>query len=242
MQTTGIHHVAINVEYLKQKGISVLVLTGILCLCTGLTPLHSATAAPTNSMIKGNGYAQASPDNSRPSGLPGSVANAVRQDLSRKVKIPANKLKITEFSRKTWSDGCLGIPTNEFCTRALVEGWRISLSNGRQTRVYRTDNEGKVIRLENQLATSKLPAALADAVLQDASKRSGLPISSLRIVKAERRTWTNGCLGLGDPGVVCTQALVPGWQVIVEGGKQRLVYRTGESGRVRLDEAGIKPI
>ncbi len=111
------------------------------------------------------------------------------------------------------------------------------MSNGRQTWVYRTDNEGKVIRLENQLATGKLPAALADAVLQDASKRSGLPIPSLRIVKAERRTWTNGCLGLGGPGVVCTQALVPGWQVIVEGDKQRLVYRTGESGRVRLDEA-----
>ena len=248
MQTTGIHHVSINVEYLKQKGISALVLTGILCLCTGLIPLHSATAAPTNSIIKGNGYAQASPNNSRPSGLPGSVANAVRQDLSRKVKIPASKLKITQYSQKTWPDGCLGIPSNEFCTRALVEGWRITLSNGNQTWVYRTDNQGKVIRLE-QLAFANLPAAVADAVLQDASGRSGLPISSLRIVKAERRTWTNGCLGLGGPGVVCTQALVPGWQVIVEGGKQRLVYRTGESGRVRLDEAasqigeaGIKPI
>ena len=232
-----------------------LVLTGVLSLCTALTLLQSATAAPANSqeasgeMVKGKGYAQAMPNNSRANRLPDYVANAVRQDLSRKVKITASKLKITQYSRKTWSDGCLGIPTNEFCTRALVEGWRITLSNGRQTWVYRTDNEGKVIRLENQLATGKLPAALADAVLQDASKRSGLPISSLRIVKAERRTWTNGCLGLGDPGVVCTQALVPGWQVIVEGGKQRLVYRTGESGRVRLDEAasqigdaGIKPI
>jgi len=87
--------------------------------------------------------------------LPRQLANAVRQDLSRKIRIPASKLRITEFGRKTWPDGCLGLPRpDEFCTRALVEGWRITLSDGRQTWVYRTDSEGRVIRLQNQTASA----------------------------------------------------------------------------------------
>jgi hypothetical protein len=217
-----------------QQIISALVLTGILSLNTSLTLLQPATATPKNLP---QGYAQAMPDD-RTNRLPHPVANAVRQNLSYKVGIPVSKLRITGFSRETWPNGCLGLPKpNELCTRALVEGWRITLSNGRQTWVYRTDSKGRAIRLENQTASAELPAAVTDAVLQDASRRLKLPISSLRVVKAERRTWPDGCLGLGSPGIVCTQALVPGWQVIVEGGKERLVYRTGESGKVRLDEA-----
>lgn len=85
--------------------------------------------------------------------------------------------------------------------------------------------------------SNKLPTTVKYAVLQDASGQSGLPISSLRIVKAEKRTWPNGCLGLGGPDVFCTQALVPGWQVTVEGGKKRLIYRTDESSGVKFDQA-----
>lgn len=217
----------------SQQIISTLILTGILSLGTGFILLQSATATPKNSQ----NYALAMPEQPANS-LPRSVANAVRQDLSRQVEIPASKLRITKFSQETWSNGCLDLPKpNERCTRALIEGWRITLSNDRQTWVYRTDSKGEVMRLEKQMDYSKLPAAVADTVLQDASRRLELPISSLGIIKAERRTWSNGCLGLNSPGMVCTQALVPGWQVIVKGGKKRLFYRTGESGKVKLDEA-----
>lgn len=84
---------------------------------------------------------------------------------------------------------------------------------------------------------NKLPVTVESAVLQAASGQSGLPISSLRIVNAERRTWPDGCLGLGGPDVFCTQALVPGWQVMVKSGKKRLIYRTDESSGVKFDRA-----
>lgn len=145
-----------------QQIISALVLTGILSLGSGLTLLHSATAAPRNlsqeasgEMVKGKGYAQARPNDSPANRLPSPVANAVQQDLSRKVKIPASKLRITKFSQETWPDGCLGLPgIDEFCTQALVKGWRIVVSNGSQTWVYRTDSKGRVMRLEHQTASA----------------------------------------------------------------------------------------
>lgn len=146
--------------------ISAVVLTGLLSLSTDLTLLQAATAAPRNlsqeasgEMVKCQGdrieqsdrhsfLASLKADRTKP--LPRSVANAVLQDLSCRVGIPARLLRITEFSRQTWPDGCLGLPQPDaFCTQALVEGWRITLSDGRQTWVYRTDSQGRVLRLEN---------------------------------------------------------------------------------------------
>ncbi len=161
--------------------------------------------------------------------LSSRVANAVVLDLSRKSEIPPGKLKIINSSRETWSDGCFGLGSPvEQCLQAQVEGWRVTLSDGRSSWVYRTDYAGQVLRLENQTAIN-LPKSITDAVLQDASRRSRLP-SDLRIVEAERRQWSDGCLGIRRPGILCTAVVVPGWLVTVESGQQRLVYRTGDFG------------
>lgn len=213
-----------------QQIISVVVLTSILSLSTGLTLMLSATAAPINptvQMVK-----------SRGDRLPRRVANAVLQDLSRRTGIPIDQLKIVEFSQKTWSNGCLGLPQpDEFCTQVLVEGWRVVVSDGRQTSIYRTDSTGRNLRLETQNAAD-LPQSVTDAVLQEASQRTNLPISQLRIVEAERRQWSDGCLGLGGSGVFCTAIVVPGWLVSVKAGQQLLVYRTNTNGSlVKLDAA-----
>jgi hypothetical protein len=165
--------------------------------------------------------------------LPSKVANAVRQDLSRRTGIPLGRLRVNTYSRQTWPGGCLGLERpGEVCTRALVPGWRIVLTDGSRTWVYRTDINGRVLRLENQNVNLDLPDAVGEAVLEDAARRSGLRISQLEIVKAERRDWPDGCLGLADSGIFCTQAIVPGWRVTVEGNGRRWVYRTNNSGSV----------
>lgn len=100
---------------------------------------------------------------------------------------------------------------------------------------------GLVLSLENQTASVNLPKSVADAVLQNASQRLGLPVSQLRIVEAEQRNWPDSCLGLAPPGILCATLVVPGWLVTVEGGQQRLVYRTNENGSaIKLDEAASK--
>ncbi|MBW4600027.1 MAG: hypothetical protein KME29_10560 [Calothrix sp. FI2-JRJ7] len=85
---------------------------------------------------------------------------------------------------------------------------------------------------------NKLPEGVASAVLKDASKRTGKSTSELKITTSEARTWNDGCLGLKEPGVLCTQALVPGWQVKVTTNSKVLVYHTNKSGSVvRLNTA-----
>ncbi|HBB33102.1 MAG TPA: hypothetical protein DDZ80_06990 [Cyanobacteria bacterium UBA8803] len=82
-----------------------------------------------------------------------------------------------------------------------------------------------------------LSVAVGSAVLQEAAQHSQLPTSALRLVAAQPQTWSDNCLELGNSEVACTPIPVPGWQVAVASGKQRLIYRTDTSGSViKLEE------
>jgi hypothetical protein len=97
---------------------------------------------------------------------------------------------------------------------------------GRQLKQNQQDN-----------AIEALPL-VANAVLKDASQRTGIPASELNLVEVRQQAWSDGCLGLGGSGVLCTQAIVPGWKVTVASGENRWVYRTNQSGTlVKWDEA-----
>lgn len=74
------------------------------------------------------------------------------------------------------------------------------------------------------------PERLLAPVLADASKRTGVPTGELVVTNAWRRTWSDGSLGCPQPGMHYTQALVPGWQVIVAAGERSLDYRLSDRG------------
>ncbi|WP_337883992.1 S-layer homology domain-containing protein [Fischerella thermalis] len=81
-----------------------------------------------------------------------------------------------------------------------------------------------------------LPESVKTSILDDISQGANVEVSTLRIVKAEKITWPNSCLGLKGGGI-CSQPLVPGWQVVVAGERQMWVYRTDGSGALaKLDE------
>ena len=82
-----------------------------------------------------------------------------------------------------------------------------------------------------------------DAVFKDVSQKTGVESSKLRIVKVEKETWSDGCLGLGDANSMCTQSMVPGWRVIVASGSQSWVYRTNLAGTVaKWDEVATQTL
>ncbi|MEG4573162.1 hypothetical protein QUA56_10765 [Microcoleus sp. N3A4] len=88
-----------------------------------------------------------------PNQLPATVAAAVRRELSRQTGIAADKLKVTESSRQSWSNTCLGLAkADEICGQMIVEGWRVVVSDGSQTWVYRTNARGNVLRLEKKVS------------------------------------------------------------------------------------------
>lgn len=223
--------------YQPQQIFTALVLTSILSVSASITLLESATASVLSSQGIGNISDSKQP---RPRELPSGIVNAVRRDLSDRTGIPRGQLRVVNSSPETWSDSCLGLgEAHEICAQMLVEGWRVVMTDGSKKWVYRTDNNGSVVRLEKDKSpdnpSGELPRSLANTVLQTASQRTGLPTSQLRIVKAEQMI-ADGCLGLGGPDEACIEIAQTVWEVTVEARQQRLVYRIDTKGsQIRLN-------
>jgi hypothetical protein len=69
-----------------------------------------------------------------------------------------------------------------------------------------------------------------DAALTDATKRTGLKRTELEVLSAEAVTWSDGSLGCPQPGMMYTQALVPGFRIRVRAGTATLDYHAGRHG------------
>ncbi len=218
-----------------------LILTGILSIASSLTVVKGAIGASANLSLETSN--EVLKDNIKPNRLPRPVANAVLRDLARRQGVLTRQLQIIDYNQQTWRNGCLELPkSDEFCTQALIPGWRIVVSNGKENWIYHTNNNGRSLRLVSANTASenlpdKLPASVKNAVLQAASRHLQQPISQLTISKAEQQTWKNGCLELANADEFCTQALVPGWRVVVGAVDQTLVYHTNQTGSaLRLNE------
>ena len=74
------------------------------------------------------------------------------------------------------------------------------------------------------------------AVVEDAASGAGIDPSRVEVVTAEAVTWTDGSLGCPEPGMFYTQALVPGYRVVVEIDGERLAFHGDASGEFRFCE------
>ncbi|MFB2936596.1 hypothetical protein ACE1B6_15200 [Aerosakkonemataceae cyanobacterium BLCC-F154] len=141
---------------IKGRIFPVFLLAAIFYLGANLTLVNSAVAYPEISDRLpgkiGNFPSSLVSENisNRPTNtLPDAIANAVKKDLSKRTGIASEKLRITNYKQETWPNGCLGISEpDRICTQALVPGWRVTITNGQKTWVYRTDNSGRNVRME----------------------------------------------------------------------------------------------
>jgi hypothetical protein len=58
----------------------------------------------------------------------------------------------------------------------------------------------------------------------------GLTVDKIRLVSTEAVEWPDGCLGVAEEGLVCTQVITPGFRVILEANGRQVEYRTNEDG------------
>ena len=72
------------------------------------------------------------------------------------------------------------------------------------------------------------PAQLA--AVTALSENLGLPPESIKLVSTEAVDWPDGCLGVQEEGLMCTQAIVPGFRIILEADGREVEYRTNEDG------------
>jgi hypothetical protein len=75
-------------------------------------------------------------------------------------------------------------------------------------------------------------------IAADAATVAGVDPASVVLVSVKPVTWMDGSLGCPKPGVMYTQAVVPGFQVIVRAGDRKLDYRVGREGTAKRCDSG----
>ena len=98
-------------------------------------------------------------------------------------------------------------------------------------------------RRERRENNGVVPEAVKSAAIENLSQQTGIEASEFKVEEAKQVTWTDGCLGLGSPGLPCSEGRVPGWEVVVASKSQRWVYRSNMSGSlVKLDALATQAI
>jgi len=78
--------------------------------------------------------------------------------------------------------------------------------------------------------SGEAPQELVDKMVDDLAAQPGIERQSITVVSAEAITWNDGSLGCPKPGEFYTQALVPGYRVILEANGKRYNYHASEKG------------
>jgi len=89
--------------------------------------------------------------------------------------------------------------------------------------------------------TGEAPAALLVDIRADLAALSGAAAEEMVVIRDQAVTWSDGSLGCPQPGMMYTQALVPGYWVVVQVGEQEYDYRASQSGYFLLCENGDLP-
>lgn len=70
------------------------------------------------------------------------------------------------------------------------------------------------------------PPAEAWALVVEDVERRGEDGAELVFESAEAVEWPDGCLGVSEPDLMCTQVIVPGWRILVTLAGVPYEYRT----------------
>jgi len=79
-----------------------------------------------------------------------------------------------------------------------------------------------------QLPVDLTPAQRA--ALAALSETLNLPADQIKLISTEAVTWPDGCLGVTRMGMMCTQAVVDGFRIILEAEGKQYEYHTNQDG------------
>ncbi|MEM8611570.1 MAG: hypothetical protein AAGF93_06095 [Cyanobacteria bacterium P01_H01_bin.105] len=163
-----------------------------------------------------------------PSTLPGLVARRIQLDLARRLNVPTENIIIGTATPQTWNDQCLGLARpNENCTETETKGWRVDVESSQQRWVYRSDRAARRLYLEplpnsTDFNQRDFSADISKTLLETVSQQVEQPIENLQILEVQAATW-DGCLGVAEFDMACTQEAIPGFRVLVNDGPKNRV-------------------
>lgn len=70
----------------------------------------------------------------------------------------------------------------------------------------------------------------AETARTDLAKKLVIDASAITIVSQREAEWPDGCLGIYKPDIMCTMAIVPGYEITLSFANELYIYRTNKDG------------
>jgi hypothetical protein len=221
-----------------------LALNFILAACGGAvgatpTPTPESTSTPVVGPTSETTPAATSPARSTP--VPTQAARtypeavlAAIQVLSAATSVAAAQIHVVNFEAVDWPDACLGLAeAGEVCAAVITPGYRVTLRAGEVEYEFHTNVDGSTIRQKPQEAAAHPPAV--QAAIKALSEAKGIPADQITVVSVQGVEWSDSCLGVETPGLVCLQVITPGYRILLSAGGEQFEVHTNETGSaVRL--------
>lgn len=153
---------------------------------------------------------------------------AARQALMASLNLSADQVRLISAEAVDWPDGCLGVRRlDALCAQGIVPGYRLVMEAEGQRYEYHTNQDGSVIAPDAPTPASDAAVQAAREALQAAL---GLEASEITLVERTLMEWSDACLGLGQPNMICAQALTPGWLIVLEAQGRAYTYHANADG------------
>src|SRR5260221_4760708 len=69
-----------------------------------------------------------------------------------------------------------------------------------------------------------------------------LPADQIKLVSSEAVDWPDGCLGVQKIGVMCTQAIVPGYKIVLQANGSLYEFHTNKDGKQIVSVGEVTPV
>lgn len=186
----------------------------ILSACTGGAASPAPAGDPTG--IPGM------PEGTAPAALIPAGVEAARRELAQQVGLQPEEIEVQMYSPITWTNSCLNLEqVGQACAQVQTPGYNGMFIAGDALWEFRADESGRTVRLT--------PGAVL-AARQVLGQQRGVPTESITLVSYEAVDWPTGCLGVELEGLECTQAVTPGFRVLLDIQGEEFEYHTDAGG------------
>ncbi|GEM_PF-586213 len=184
----------------------------------------------------------------------GSIAARLSALLGQEVR--ADEVRVVSVERREWQDTSFGCPEpGQMYQPVVTPGYRIVVLVGGEEYEFRTDADGRVVRLcrpgpaagrddmsseegeEESMGTPVLPDEARRAfekALALVEQKSQMSREAITLTAWESVTWSDSSLGCPEPGKVYLQVITPGYRFVFQAGDAQYEVHTDERGRAAV--------
>jgi hypothetical protein len=138
-----------------------------------------------------------------------AAVDMARLALAERLGITIDQVTVVSQVPVEWPDSCLGLPAeDELCAMMITPGYEITLQAAGEVQVFHTNEDGSSVR--QAPGGTPAPEAMRDIL----ARRLGVSLSQIEPVSAERVEWSDACLGVHLPDVMCAEVITPGYQLV----------------------------